>query len=135
MSNTPSDGIEHNGRLRLIETKWNESGENARFLSALQRVRGHIGPRAADEHWLVCRTKHNYPHPSDPSVRVINGYHWTDWLPSDAVPPTAAKNAATKKVVTKKVVTKKVVTKKAATKKAAAPKPKVAKVASRKPKT
>lgn len=73
--------IEHNGQLRLVETKWNESGENRQFIGPLQNVRDLLGVRAADENWIVCRTKHDHPHPSDPSVRVINGYRWNDWLP------------------------------------------------------
>ncbi len=89
--------IEHNGRLRLIETKWNESGEVQKFIDPLRRVREHLGDRAADENWIVCRTKHDHPHPSDPLVRVINGYHWNDWLPQVIVPTKRTAKKAVKK--------------------------------------
>lgn len=72
--------IEHNGRLRLIEVKWAETLTDPRLLKNLTKVREEIGDRAADEHWLACRTQHPHVPKGFEGVRLINAMSFTGWF-------------------------------------------------------
>lgn len=72
--------VEHNGRLRLIEAKWTEVPDENKALAAIAKVAAWLGPRVADEAWLVCRTPHDYIVKTPVQARVVNGYSSNDWL-------------------------------------------------------
>jgi len=66
--------LHHGGRLRLIEAKWAENFSDRRTLASLLKVRDALGERAADEHWVACRTAHDHLLPADNSIRVLDGF-------------------------------------------------------------
>ena len=74
--------LEHQGRLRLLETKWGEAISGPRALASLEKVNQLLGKRAADEHWVVCRTPHSYKAPGASGIRLVNGFTFDDWLPT-----------------------------------------------------
>jgi hypothetical protein len=73
--------IEHQGFVRLLEAKWMETVSDTRTASSLFKVAHLLGKRAANEHWIVCRTP--YPHhlPGHDEIKLVNGYTLDDWLP------------------------------------------------------
>jgi hypothetical protein len=66
--------LEHNGRVRLIEAKWTEVPDERRMLASAAKVASWLGPRSADEAWLICRTPHEYAVDTPLPARIINGY-------------------------------------------------------------
>jgi hypothetical protein len=72
--------VEHNGRVRLIEAKWTEVPDERRMLANVTKVAAWLGKRAAPEHWLVCRTPHDYVVETPVQARVVNGYEFVEWL-------------------------------------------------------
>lgn len=72
--------IEHEGRLRLAEAKWTANVADGQFAGPLLKVRAQLGKKAADEHWILCRTSRAHRLPREPSVRVLNGYEFTGWF-------------------------------------------------------
>ncbi len=74
--------IEHEGRLRLVEAKWAAQIEDTRVATPLLKVRNQLGKKAADEHWILCRTARSHRWPREPGVRILNGYEFTGWFPT-----------------------------------------------------
>jgi predicted AAA+ superfamily ATPase len=72
--------IEHNGRVRLVEAKWTEVPDESRALANIMKVAKWLGRRAVSEHWLVCRTPHEYTIEKPLQARVVNGYDFDGWL-------------------------------------------------------
>lgn len=66
--------LDHGGRLRLIEAKWAENLSDRRTLASLLKVRDVLGERAADEHWIACRTTHDHLLPAHNSIRLLDGF-------------------------------------------------------------
>lgn len=73
--------IEHAGRLRLVEAKWAANVTDDRTAAPLLKVRAQLGRKAADEHWILCRTPRSHRLPQEPAVRVLNGYEFNGWFP------------------------------------------------------
>ncbi len=73
--------IEHNGKVRLMEAKWNELPD-AGDAKQIVKVRAWFGALAADEHWIACRTSHAHLLASPPGVRAIDAWRMRDWFPS-----------------------------------------------------
>jgi predicted AAA+ superfamily ATPase len=74
--------IEHEGRVRLVEVKYAESVEPARMRSIV-KVDKELGPRAAGEHWVACRTPHSHRALDEPAVRLVNGFTFDKWFDGD----------------------------------------------------
>jgi predicted AAA+ superfamily ATPase len=74
------------GRAHLIECKWAENCSDPRDLHSMQNVIHTLGQAAASTHLLVSRTANDHWHPHHSSVRVVNGFHYTDWLTPMAPP-------------------------------------------------
>jgi predicted AAA+ superfamily ATPase len=72
--------IEHNGRVRLVEAKWSEVPNEPRALANVAKIADWLGQRAAAEHWLVCRTLHEYSVQKPVPARVVNGFDFDGWL-------------------------------------------------------
>jgi predicted AAA+ superfamily ATPase len=72
--------LEHNGRVRLIEAKWAEVPDAPRDLSSIAKVAEWLGPRAAREHWLVCRTPRSYAVKSPIAARIVRGEELSELL-------------------------------------------------------
>ena len=72
--------LEHNGRLRLVEAKWSETIHDRKPIAGLLKVRSLLGKRAADEHWVVCRTAHTHQLSGVPGVKLINGFLVDEWF-------------------------------------------------------
>lgn len=72
--------IEHQGFVRLVEAKWAEVVTDTKTTAALLKVAAILGPRAASEHWVVCRTPHPHHLSSHPEIALVNGYSVEDWL-------------------------------------------------------
>jgi predicted AAA+ superfamily ATPase len=87
--------IEHQGFVRLLEAKWAETLADSRAVAPLLKVAEVLGPRAAKEHWIVCRTPHSYRLPTQNTVKLVNGYTVEDWLPTE----TQSESVKRKKVV------------------------------------
>lgn len=64
--------VEQGGRVRLVEAKWTEDARDPRLVASLRKVAELLGERAADEHWLACRTPHPHLVPGWPAVRAID---------------------------------------------------------------
>lgn len=88
-----------NGRVQFIEAKWNETGGDAKALKPMQQVREVMGDTASDRHLLACRTPYAHWHPSDPSVRVINGHLFRDWFNVPAPDTNSVAEAAANYIV------------------------------------
>ena len=73
--------LEHGGKLRLVEAKWAESIRDRKSIAPLLKVRSHLGRRAADEHWLACRTANAHRLPGEPGVKLVNGVVFDRWFP------------------------------------------------------
>ena len=71
--------FDHNGRLRLAEAKWAEQPDASSVRSIL-KVHPWLGARAADEHWLICRTPHSHRLPDAPRIRAVNGFRFWNWF-------------------------------------------------------
>lgn len=71
--------IGSNGRVRLIEAKWSENVD-ARTFAAGEKVKGILGSRAADEHWVACRTDPEHPAHRVTRVRALNAARFTRWF-------------------------------------------------------
>ena len=82
--------IEHNGRVRLMEAKWAENPDGGDAKS-IAKVREWLGPLAADEHWIACRTPHNHLLANPPGIRAIDAWRMKDWFPEwvEAKAPTS----------------------------------------------
>lgn len=72
--------VGHGGRLRLVEAKWTPNFTGGRELQPLLRVREQLGPKAAPEHWIICRTPRAHLVPGEKAIRVLNGYEFTGWF-------------------------------------------------------
>lgn len=66
--------LEHKGRVKLIEAKWAEEVSAPKQSASIRKVLAVLGKQAAEEHWIVCRTKHNHRLRSDSRIQVVNGY-------------------------------------------------------------
>ena len=73
--------LEHAGRLRLVEAKWASEISDSRLAAPLLKVDSLLGKKAADEHWILCRTPRSHRLPKEAKVRILNGYEFTDWFP------------------------------------------------------
>jgi predicted AAA+ superfamily ATPase len=74
--------IEHAGRVRLLEAKWVETVADRRAAKSIEKVSALLGKRAAEEHWIVCRTPHAHRLPGDdPAIRLVNGFTFDGWFP------------------------------------------------------
>ena len=74
--------LEHNGRLRLVEAKWNESIRDKKLTAHLLKVSALLGKRAANDHWVACRTAHAHKLPAEPGVKLVNGLRFDGWFSS-----------------------------------------------------
>lgn len=75
--------LEHNGRLRLVEAKWSESFPDRKSITSILKVRSFLGKKAADQHWVACRTLHPHTLPGEPGVKLVNGIRFDGWFPRD----------------------------------------------------
>lgn len=74
--------IEHAGRVRLLEAKWAESVTDRRAAKSIDKVDGLLGKRAADEHWILCRTPHAHRMPGGgPAIRLVDGNSFDAFFP------------------------------------------------------
>ena len=71
--------IEHEGRVRLVEAKWAETPD-ARAADSIRKVHALLGKRAADEHWIACRTPRPYRLPGTPPIRAVDGLTFGGWF-------------------------------------------------------
>lgn len=71
--------LDHDGRVRLIETKWAELINDPRLLKPLKTVRNLLGERAAAEHWIAARPSMDHGLPGEPGVRVIDPTRVDRW--------------------------------------------------------
>ena len=72
--------IEHEGQLRLIEAKWSEEPRDTKALATIDKVRGHLGKRAAPEHWIACRTPRSHQVPGAGWARLVNAVVFKEWV-------------------------------------------------------
>jgi hypothetical protein len=63
-----------------MEVKWSEVPDESRALANVAKIAGWLGRRAANEHWLVCRTPREYTIEKPVRARVVNAYDFDDWL-------------------------------------------------------
>lgn len=71
--------IDREGRQRLVEAKWAETPDEKAAV-AIRKVRTLLGNRAADEHWIACRTPRTFRLPGDPAIRAIDGFKFEGWM-------------------------------------------------------
>jgi predicted AAA+ superfamily ATPase len=78
--------LERDGRIRLIEAKWTETGVPDRALAPLFKVATLLGARAEDEHWLACRVRLPHTLAGHPTVRLIDAARFDDWVGAPVEP-------------------------------------------------
>ncbi|MBY0508351.1 MAG: ATP-binding protein [Bryobacteraceae bacterium] len=71
--------IEQDGLVRLAEAKWAEYPD-ASAAKGIAKVHKLLGERAAEEHWILCNTRHNVRLDSPVPVRLIDGFRFTGWF-------------------------------------------------------
>jgi predicted AAA+ superfamily ATPase len=71
--------IVQNGRVRLAEVKWAEYPDSSSTKS-ICKVHTWLGDQAADEHWVICSTRHNVLMDSLVPIRLIDGFRFTNWF-------------------------------------------------------
>jgi uncharacterized protein len=81
--------IDHNGRVRLMEAKWAEVPDAA-DAKQIAKVRNWLGPLAASEHWIACRTTHEHLLANPPGVKAIDAWRMSDWFPQSVGTATSA---------------------------------------------
>jgi hypothetical protein len=71
--------IDHNGKIRLMEAKWTEIPDKSDARSIV-KVHPWLRDKAAQEHWIACRTAHSYLLPEAKNVRALNAHRFHEWF-------------------------------------------------------